>query len=224
MGTVLDIDGNSYNTVVIGTQEWTTSNLVTTKYNDGTSITNITDGDEWKNLETEAYAWFNNDETTYKSICGAFYNWYAINTGKLAPIGWHVPTKEDFNTLISYVGENCGNKLKTIGTTYWSSDSGATDLYGFGARGTGYRHYQGNFTGLNFYGYHWSSTPSEEPNYPWSLSFFHSNPIALLVDLNAVNGFCVRCIKNVLVANFSGTPTTGKKPLNVQFTDSSDYI
>src|SRR5665647_1584626 len=89
--TVKDIDGNVYHTVKIGTQVWMVENLKTTKYNDGTSIPNIIDGTTWSNLTTPGFCFYNNDAAN-KNIYGALYNWYTVNTGKLAPTGWHVST------------------------------------------------------------------------------------------------------------------------------------
>ena len=84
--TVTDADGNVYHTITIGTQTWTVENLRTTKYNDGTAIPNVTNTTSWRNLTTPGYCWYNNDSTTYKATYGALYNWYAVNTGKLAPV------------------------------------------------------------------------------------------------------------------------------------------
>ena len=98
-GSVTDIENNNYKTVKIGTQWWMAENLKTTKYNDGTSIPYVTDNWEWYNLTTPAYCWKNNDPEANKNIYGAMYNWYAVNTGKLCPAGWHVSTKPDWETL-----------------------------------------------------------------------------------------------------------------------------
>ena len=114
--TVTDIDGNIYTTVKIGNQEWTVENLKTTKYNDKSPIPYVSEFYEeqyeskflwfkpkiksrmieWKKVGEkgqEAYCWHDNDIKT-KEIYGALYNWHAINTGKLAPKGWHVPTED----------------------------------------------------------------------------------------------------------------------------------
>src|ERR1035437_3551657 len=80
-----DTDGNNYTVVTIGTQTWMAENLKTTQYNDGTTIPNVTDITSWANLTTGAYSWYNNDAGTYKNTYGALYNWYTVNTGKLAP-------------------------------------------------------------------------------------------------------------------------------------------
>ena len=90
-GSITDKDGNVYRTIQIGTQVWMAENLKTTKYNDGNSIPNVTDNTTWRNLATPAYCYYNNDGVTNKSIYGALYNWFTVNTGKLCPTGWHVP-------------------------------------------------------------------------------------------------------------------------------------
>ena len=99
VNTVTDKDDNVYHTVTIGTQTWMAENLKTTKYNDGTAIPLVTDSTAWTSLLTPAYCWYNYDATTYKNTYGALYNWYAVNTGKLAPIGWHVATDAEWTTL-----------------------------------------------------------------------------------------------------------------------------
>ncbi len=89
---VRDGDGNTYSTVTIGTQVWMAENLKTTVYNDGSAIPQVADSAAWANCAAPGYCWYDNNEAVYKNVYGALYNWHAVNTGKLAPAGWHVPT------------------------------------------------------------------------------------------------------------------------------------
>lgn len=101
----VDGDGNGYYSVTIGTQEWLTKNLMTTKYNDGTDIPNVTTFTEWAALTTGAYCNYSNStDSLFIETYGRLYNWYTINTGKLAPEGWHVPTKTDWTILSDFWG------------------------------------------------------------------------------------------------------------------------
>src|SRR5512145_3018407 len=106
-GTLTDIDGNEYKTIKIGDQTWMAENLRTFKYNDGTKIPNVTGKTEWSELTSGAYC-TNNNTAKNDSIAtfGCLYNWHAVNTGKLAPKGWHVPTKDEWSTLIDYLIAN----------------------------------------------------------------------------------------------------------------------
>lgn len=162
----VDADGNVYSTVVIGNQEWFAVNLKTTKYNNGTPIPNVTSNSDWGNLTTGAYAWYENNEATYKNAYGALYNWYAVNTGNLCPTGWRVPTDAEWTTLANYVGGEsvAGGKLKSTRTApdahpRWESpNTGATDEYGFSALPGGYRSGSGGFSSIGGNGNWWSST------------------------------------------------------------------
>ncbi len=161
-GTVSDNDGNTYNTVKIGNQWWMAENLKTTKYNDNSSIPNLTADAAWiaENGTTGhngAYCWLYNDGTTYKPLYGALYNWFAVNTGKLCPTGWHVPSDEEYQTLELFLGMSPG-RYGTVGawsdrgtdqgtqmksTTGWdvSPNNGinGTNTSGFSGRPGGYR-------------------------------------------------------------------------------------
>jgi Fibrobacter succinogenes major domain (Fib_succ_major). len=114
VGTVTDADGNTYQTVKIGTQVWMAENLRTTKYNDGTTIPHVTDSAAWCNLTTPGFCYYNNI-TNSDSIkkWGALYNWYAVNTGKLSHKGWHVSDTSDWNTLKNYLISNGYNYDRT---------------------------------------------------------------------------------------------------------------
>lgn len=157
-GTVSDIEGNIYKTITIGTQTWMAENLKTTKYRNGNSISNVTDNEVWGNLTTPGYCWYDNDVSKKKNY-GALYNWYAINSGILCPIGWHIPTDAEWTTLERYLGGYVDVKLKAI-DQWW----GGTNTSGFTAIPGGYRIDESNafFNYLGTNGYWWSST---EDNY-----------------------------------------------------------
>ena len=100
--TITDADNNVYHIVKIGNQLWTAENLGTTKYNDGAPIPIAPS--VWENSTSGGYCWYNEGNNfRKKKKYGALYNWYAVNTRKLAPKGWHVPTAAEWDTLRRYV-------------------------------------------------------------------------------------------------------------------------
>jgi hypothetical protein len=104
-GTVTDIEGNVYKTIIIGEQNWMAENLRTTHFKDGSTIPIVTtDTYQWDNSQTPNYCWYNYDEESYKDIYGALYNWYTVNIGNICPEGWRVPTYNDWITLITFLG------------------------------------------------------------------------------------------------------------------------
>ena len=169
--TVTDVEGNKYETVILGTQTWMAANLNATKYNDGTAIPNVTDNTAWGSLTTGAYCNYNNlasNATTY----GRLYNWYAVNTGKLCPTGWHVPSNAEWTTLENYLianGYNYDGKIAKAmaSTTSWNSSTSegaignnpsTNNSSGFTALPGGFRNLNGTFFNIGYYGYWWSST------------------------------------------------------------------
>ncbi len=157
-----DIDGNGYHIVKIGNQVWTVENLRTTRYNDGTAIPYVTDNSAWANLSTPGYCYYGNDSAANAVKYGALYNWHAVNTGKLAPEGWHVPTDAEWDTLQNYLiangynwdGTTTGNKIakSMAAKTDWNSSSTAgapgndvqsNNSSGFSALPGGYRYNNG---------------------------------------------------------------------------------
>ncbi len=194
---VTDVEGNSYNVIVIGDQIWMKENLKVTKLNDGTSITTNLADTEWGNITAPAYCWPNNS-SGYKDVYGALYNWYTINTGKLCPEGWHVPNNDEWLTLIMYAGgtQTGGDKLKESGTTHWgSSNTGATNETGFTGLPAGERYNDGYFFGPGGLGLWWSST--EQDNLNGMMEYIYSHvPVVSLGANYKPGGISVRCIKN----------------------------
>ena len=198
IGPVTDIDGNIYNTVTIGTQVWMVENLKTTKYNDGTGIPLVTNTIEWSNLTTPGYCWYNNDEASYKNTYGALYNWYTVNTGKLCPTGWHVPTNAEWTTLTDYLGGAgvAGGKLKEAGTTHWNSpNTGATNESGFTALPGGRRYTTGLFYFFGETGCWWSSTKAYTSD-AYSRKMYYNDNDVLTYDDYWNHGFSVRCVRD----------------------------
>lgn len=201
--TVTDIDGNVYNTITIGTQTWMKVNLKTTKYNDGTAIQLVTNDTIWSNLTTPGYCWYNNDENTYKNQYGALYNLFVVNTGKLCPLGWHIPTDTEWEKLETYLGGDsvAGNKLKEKDTTHWArSNIDATNESGFTALPGGLRRYDdGSFDYIGYDGWWWSIS-EVGVSYSWiRILYFASGEVTRHKSkgkFSEANGFSVRCLKD----------------------------
>lgn len=202
-GSVTDIEGNIYKTIQIGTQTWMAENLITTRLSDGTSIPNITEDQVWTTLATPGYCWYNN-ETNYTKGYGALYNWYAVNTGKLCPTGWHVPSDNEWTVFVDFLGDMdlANPKIRETGTTHWQSfTSDATNISGFTALPGGCRFWDGQFNGFGIMMYFWSSTnyfQSGGLSLDWS---YRNDGISLSYGSGRGNsgyndGLSVRCVKD----------------------------
>jgi uncharacterized protein (TIGR02145 family) len=204
--TVPDNEGNTYYTVLIGTQCWTKENLRVTKYNDGTLIPDETASTAvWTGLTTGARSDYTG-EASYIATYGYLYNWYAAtDSRKICPTGWHVPTDSDWNKLVIYLDSGADTSATSAIKSYtagalmkkndalWSTNTG-TNTSGFSALPGGYRYYD-NFIGIG------SSSSI------WSVSV-HSSGYAYYHDLNGSNsnvvrsneemqmGASVRCLKD----------------------------
>lgn len=134
-GTLTDHDGIIYKTVMIGTQTWLAENLRTIKYQNGDTIFEIKNNATfYKAAAYTDYKFTENSDSI--ATFGRLYNWWVISDPRgIAPVGWHVPTKADWEILINYIGEDSlGGKLREIGNLHWvSSSSTAYNVTGFTA-------------------------------------------------------------------------------------------
>jgi len=205
---VTDIDGNEYKTVTIGEQVWMAENLRTTTYNDGEEIPNVTDSYEWINLSKGAYAWYENDYSKANTY-GALYNWYTVETCKLCPDGWHVPTDRDWKVLEMHLGmsrreaddvnnrgTNEGSKLAGKGSL-WDSGSLTNDSdfskTGFNAVPGGAR--KELFVDIGKYCYFWSSSEESSKESFYRYLTKNYSKIGRLSNPKHI-GLSVRCIKD----------------------------
>jgi len=196
-GSVTDVEGHVYPTIRIGQQEWIVTNLKTATYNDGTPIPNVTDDATWTNLSSPAYSWPDNDPSQGDPY-GALYNWYAVDTKKLCPTGWSVPSRDGWDALVSTEGGKlvAGGRLKEAGTALWQAPNlGATNESGFSARPAGARELAGDFAYRGQYAFWWSSD-EKLLSLPGTAAFWHvSAADALAQDGQSQfpTGYSVRC-------------------------------
>jgi len=179
--------------VIIGSQTWMAENLKTTKYNDASSIDFGTENALWENNPNGTYSWYDNNIENGETY-GALYSWQAVNTGKLCPTGWHVPTNTEWFTLLEFIGGQVGTALKA--TSGWDNNGNGTDEYGFKALPGGSRNYSyHSFFSKGTLAYWWSSTLIDE-NMAWFL-FVGSGSGSVTTNYSNVNsGFSVRCLKD----------------------------
>ncbi len=200
---VTDIDGNKYNTVVIGAQTWMKENLKVSKYSDGTTIPNITDNKQWQNNTTGAWSYYNSDAVNNAKY-GKLYNWYAVSkttngNKNVCPTGWHVPTDAEWTVLTDYLGgETAGAKMKEVGTTSWKApNKDANDTSLFTGLPGGFRGSNGNYSNIGYYGGWWSSTENLT-DYAWYRSLSYDNGLAVrnYNYYDKSNGLSVRCLRD----------------------------
>ncbi|MBK7629087.1 MAG: caspase family protein [Bacteroidales bacterium] len=187
----------SFPTVTIGNQIWMKENLRTDSFNDGTPIPLVTDNTVWSNTSSPAYCSYKN-ENINKVLYGTLYNWYAVNSGKLCPKGWHVPTDAEWTTLTTFLGGEsiAGGKLKEQEKGNWlGSSNGIPVETEFKSLPGGYRYLAGNYFSLGSYGFWWSSTPSDASS-AWSRNMSYNNNEVGSLSFNRSYGFSVRCLKD----------------------------
>ena len=211
--SVTDIDGNVYNTVQIGTQCWTQSNLKVSKYRNGDNIPTGLSNSDWSNTTSGAYAIYNNDPVN-DGLYGKLYNHYAVTDSRgLCPTGWHLPTDGEWNVLVKYLDPNadmtCSNCWQSIivgdllkSTTSHSSmggwnppSTGATNSVGFTASPGGHRSNLGGFFNESVSGDWWSASVLADTS-AWGRGMYSSTSHLYRYGNNRPYGFSVRCLKN----------------------------
>ena len=179
----------------IGDQIWTLTNLDVATYRNGDAIPQVQDVIAWSNLTTGAWCYYENT-TTYGSIYGKLYNWYAVNDSRgLAPTGYHIPTDAEWTTLTTYLGGETAAGTKMKSTSGWLNNGNGTNTTGFAGLPGGCRYDDGNFSNIGDKGYWWSS--SENYTYFAWCRFLDGN-YGNVYRSNYVkqDGISVRCLRD----------------------------
>ena len=209
--TVTDHDGNTYQTIVIGSQTWMAENLNVTHYANGTEIPLQTSDIRWDaQTETDkAYCW-NDNNVSNGDTYGALYTWAAAMNGAessdsnpsgiqgVCPDGWHLPSDAEWTELTDYLGglDIAGGKLKEAGITHWNSpNTWATNESGFTALPGGYRRNYGTFIPIGVKAYFWPAT-EQGGNGAFIRKLSSDGADVIRVGMLKTNGFSVRCVKD----------------------------
>lgn len=217
-----DVDGNTYNVVIIGNQAWMKENLRTTHYADGAPIPLVENDTAWDALspDEKAYSWYDNDPS--KSYYGAYYTWAAAMNGEagsasnpsgvqgVCPDEWHIPSDSEWNQMHIYLGmsfedadrigslgsrQRVGTRMKGVGNPLW--DENLSDWWvnesGFTALPVGMRTSSGNFQNVTVNTYYWSATPFDENNILYRY-LQRGNRAVLRVYGQGDIGYSVRCV------------------------------
>ena len=218
--TVSDYDGNTYNTVLIGTQCWMKTNLRTTHYANGTAIAAGS-----TTSTTVAYRYRPDNNANYVTTYGYLYNWKAVmHTSSssssnpswvqgICPTGWHVPSDAEWLQLINYVSSRsqyrCSNNSENIakalaGTTGWNSSTNTcavgntpsqNNATGFSALPAG--GYYGSYVSPGSNAYFWSATESGSSSSMAYIYNLNTNSAYVDRDDNSKMGaYSVRCVKD----------------------------
>lgn len=163
-------DEQEYKTIQIGSQLWMAENL---------------------QYETFTGSWCFNDSIENCEKMGRLYNWYAAQTA--CPAGWHLPDQDDWNQLLSFVGSNPGDQLRS--TSGWNSGHNGLNTFGFNAFPAGFRHDYGSYSSSDSYAYFWSAN-SYDVEMGWSYLMFYNRSDVERNFLLKDNAFSVRCLRD----------------------------
>jgi uncharacterized protein (TIGR02145 family) len=198
---VTDIDGNVYNTVIIGAQTWMKENLKTTKYRNGDAIG--TTNPATLDISSEAmpkFQWAYDGNESNATVYGRLYTWYAVTDSRnVCPTGWHVPTVVEWRNLINFLGGEVAAHgiLKEAGVAHWKSpNTDATDERGFTALPGGSHWPTGEFVDMGMYVHYWTATEAnatEANRVLLNYKYLGANTVFSSADKKI--GWSERCVK-----------------------------
>lgn len=199
---IYDYEGNNYQTIILeNEQEWMAENLKSKLFSNGDSIQNLNFNNAWQTTNIGAFS-VHNENITTSSIYGNLYNWYVtIDERNICPVGWHVPTDNEWTDYSDLLGGNgvAGGKMKLQDTLYWRSPNvGATNESFFSALPAGCRYDGGNYANLYSYAYWWSASQLDN-QFSWYRSTFYNSDNLVKNYATKRTGYSIRCVKNQAV-------------------------
>ncbi len=200
--SAVDIDNQSYNTVGIGRQVWMKENLNVSRYRNGDQIRQAKTNKEWLDAGAKgegAWCYYGNDPGNAKKY-GKMYNYFAVKDPRgLAPLGWHIPTAEEWQTIVKNLGGEsvAGGKMKSKEAGSWKyPNHDASNSSGFTANPGGFRgmtDLEFKFAGEN--AYFWSSSEFSATQ-SWCALLHFEHPNVIFTAEEKFEGSSVRCIRD----------------------------
>lgn len=198
---MMDESGNTYSTVTVGRLTITTEDLKTTKFNDGSDIPFVAAGGAWM-LSTPAYCHYDNN--TQKGI---LYNYYVIETGKIAPVGWHPATTQEWDYIDSLGRAQFNNAYAKAMcfTSGWLTSNDANtpgnnqstnNAWGLKAKPNGYRDNGGTFRGDGSQEFFWGGLWAPMPSFALTYNLDYNNPTLTMAGASKSTGASIRCVKD----------------------------
>lgn len=145
-------------------------------------------------------------QTATKPNTELLYNWYSVNTGKLAPAGWHVADTSDYRTLYNYVKSkwNLANvsqvAAKLMDKSWKTQNTPADNATGFSALAGGRRNGYGDYIEMGGnYGFalFWLNNSSGGNYYPYNIAIYTDPSITVAGgSLTSPHGLSIRLVKN----------------------------
>ena len=184
--------------VTIGNQVWMSQNLNMDKFRNGDPIPEAKTDEEWEKAyknKQPAWCYYDNDPANGAKY-GKLYNWYAVNDLRgLAPVGYHIPTDEEWTVLTDYLGgeDVAGEKMKS--TSGWAESGNGTNESGFSGLPGSTRNLFGTFVNIGKHGFWWSSTEVTTNN-AWSRRLNYDKGDVHRRHFNKTLGFSVRCLRD----------------------------
>lgn len=200
-------DEDAIKTIEAGIYEWSAKNLDVETFRNGDPIPEAKTNDEWERASIEgkpAWCYYNNDSQLGEKF-GKLYNWYALNDPReICPEGWHIPSDDEWNSLIKTLGEDAGIKLKSIDG--WYKNGSGSDNIGFSALPAGIRYPSGTFDRFGRSAFFWASNNG---NVVWHRYLEYMTPNVETRRYDSMKkgaGLSVRCVRRTLYDGYSINP------------------
>jgi len=191
-------DKNIYLTVIINGQVWMAENL---RY---LPAVNIPENGSKTEASYYVYDYDGTDvnqakQATYYNSFGVLYNYPAAQNA--CPSGWHLPTNDEWNDLIEFIGTGTGNKLKDNTIMYWALPNNGTNDYGFNALGAGSREVSPASFLNKGQKTTWWAMPFMPTTSPSTLGI-SATGVTTTTSYTKDYGFSVRCVEDQLINEY----------------------
>jgi uncharacterized protein (TIGR02145 family) len=166
---------NDYKTKRIGNQTWMAEN--------------------WNCYVEDSYC-YNNDPANCNKY-GRLYNWDAAM--EACPVGWHLPSNDEWRKLEGYVESNSGCNSCTgrhlKAKSGWNKGGNGKDTYGFSALPGGAGYLSGHFREVGKHGGWWSSTEGNS-SYAYGRGMDYDSEYVGSGGGDKSNLFSIRCVQD----------------------------